>query len=68
MNTLTPDRPGAPITEAADLIRRIDHLIGTIEAFKAERAAQGVRAARARLGAPHHAKRSGAAGVRTRAA
>ncbi len=58
MTPLPPDRSGAPITEAADLLRRIDQLMGTIEAFKTERAAEAVRSARARLGAPHHAKRA----------
>lgn len=55
---LQPDRPGASVTEAADLIQRVDHLMGAIEALKAERAGQAVRVARAQLGTPYHVKRS----------
>lgn len=53
----TEERPGAGIVAAADLLRRIDYLINDIEAFKAERAAEAVRVARARLGTAYHAKR-----------
>ncbi len=51
------ERPGTRISEAADLIGRIDRLVSDIQALKVEQAA--MRAARARFCVPYHAKRQG---------
>jgi hypothetical protein len=59
---------GAAVAAGAELIRRVDLLVGEIETLKAERSTDPVRSAWARLGVAHHAKRSAAEHVTAQAA